>query len=175
MSRRIDAMTSRTKCDRRDSLSPGVLSWLNGGRACSDDDILGEVSHLVETMNRDNQFREQAAEFKGTTLVLSATDTGRELAIILDGQGVRARPYAGGGFDVKIQATEKVHWSVLSGEMDADAAFFTGRVRICGSVIVAFRLKNRFLSLLQWHLTHGYQATEEIPLRSDRQKGERNG
>ncbi len=174
MNRRIDAMTPRTKCDRRDSLSPGVLSWLNGGRACSDDDILGEVSCLVEKMNRDNQFLKQVAGFKGTTLVLSATDTGRELVLILDGQGVRARPYAGEAFDVKIQATERIHWSVLSGEMDADAAFFTGKVRICGSVIAAFRLKNRFLSLLQWHLTHGYQATEEFPLESGRQKGETN-
>ena len=65
----------------------------------------------------------------------------------------QARTRADGPFDVKIRATEQTHQAVLSGEMDADAAFFTGKVRILGSVLTAFRVKNRFLSFLQRHLT----------------------
>ncbi len=115
-------------------------------------DIISEVNRLVERMNRDQRFAEQIAEFKNTALVLSATDTGRELMITLGEEGIRARPYAGEPFDVKVLATEDVHWAVLSGQMDADAAFFTRKVRISGRVSTAFRVKNRFLSLLQWHL-----------------------
>ncbi len=115
--------------------------------------ILRTVDQLIRTMGRDARFLRRLAEFHGTIVVLSATDTGRELAIVLDGQGVRAHPHDGGPFDVKIRATERVHQAVLFGEMDPDAAFFTGRVRILGSLVTAFRVKNRFLSLLQQYLS----------------------
>jgi putative sterol carrier protein len=115
-------------------------------------DVLEQVSQLVAELNRDPTFVREAAEFGNTAVVLSATDTGRELLIVLATRGVRAGPYDGERFDVKIRATEDVHWAVLSGEMDADAAFFAGRIRICGPMLVAWRVKNRFLSLLQWHM-----------------------
>ena len=113
-------------------------------------------------MNRDPQFIKQVTGFKGATLVLSATDTGREFMIGLDKQGVRVRPYAGESFDAKIRATERVLWAVLSGQMDADAAFFAGKASVCGSVITAFRVKNRFLSLLQKHLAHRLEAKDKL-------------
>lgn len=115
-------------------------------------DIIGEVNGLAGVMGRDLQFIRKIREFGDMTLVLSATDTGREIAITLDGQGVHARLYQGGRFDVKIRATEQVHWEVLSGETDADEAFFAGRVNVSGSIVTAFRLKNGLLPLLQAHL-----------------------
>ncbi len=120
--------------------------------APSDDRLAGEVASILDTINRDPQFVRQIAGLKTTTLVMSATDTGRELLILLDKSGVRARPYAGEPHDVQISATEEVHWAVLSGQMDADAAFFAGRVRISGSVTAAFRIKNKFLNLVQSYL-----------------------
>jgi predicted lipid carrier protein YhbT len=127
-------------------------------RFLSSNDIILEVNQLVEMMNRDPQFIKQVAEFKGITLVLSATDTEREFTIELNEQGVRVRPYVGEPFDVKIRATEQVLWAVLSGRMDPDAAFFAGKAGVSGSVVTAFRLKNRFLSLLQRHLAHRLEA-----------------
>lgn len=103
-------------------------------------------------MSNNSQFLRKMAEFKGTTLVISATDTGFEVIVELDGQGVRIRPYNGEPCDVKIRATEQTFWAVFSGEMDADAAFFAGRVRISGSVVKAFCIKNSFLSVVQRHL-----------------------
>ncbi len=135
-----------------------VFALPDDRRVRSYDDIVTEVNRVVERMNQDPGFVGQAGEFDNTTLVLSATDTGRELMITLDDQGIRAGPYTGERFDVKIRATEKVHWAVLSGQMDADAAFFTRKVRISGCLSTAFRVKNRFLSLLQWHLTNKHQA-----------------
>ncbi len=117
-----------------------------------DNDALDEVNRLVAFANRDPQFVRQLARFRDTALVLSATDTGRELTILLKGGRVRILPYAEESFDVKIEAAEQVHWDVLLGRMDADAAFFAGKVRIVGSVLVAFRVKNGFLSLLQSHM-----------------------
>ncbi len=129
-------------------------------------DIIRELNQLVETMNRDPQFIKQVAGFEGTTLVLSATDTGRELIIGLDEQGVQVRRYTGEPFDAKIRATERVLWAVLSGQMDAAAAFFAGKAGVSGSVITAFRLKNRFLSLLQKHLAHRLGANNKLAINS---------
>ena len=121
-------------------------------QALRDGHMAGAVISLLDAINRDPQFIRQLGGLKTTALVMSATDTGRELMISFDEQGVRARPYAGEPFDVQIAATEQVHWAVLSGQMDADAAFFAGRVRIRGSVYAAFRIKNKFLSLVQSYL-----------------------
>jgi collagenase-like PrtC family protease/predicted lipid carrier protein YhbT len=132
----------------------------------SNDDIIRELNQLVEVMNRDPQLIEQVTSFKGATLVLSATDTGREFVIGLDKQGVRVRPYAGESFDAKIRATERVLWAVLSGQMDADSAFFAGKASVCGSVITAFHVKNRFLSLLQKHLPHRLKANNKLAMNS---------
>ena len=141
--------------------STDVFAYMDRCRGRSSDDIIDEVTCLVERMNEDPQFLKQVAEFKGIKLVLSATDTAREFMIILDAKGAHVHPYSGEPFDVKIQAEERVHLAGLSGEMDADAAFFAGGVRIRGSVIAAFRVKNRFLSLLQWHLAREFQATDK--------------
>ncbi len=124
--------------------------------------ILHDARLLEEALNRDPQFLANATQSPETTLVLSATDTGREIMVTLSEQGLRVRLWAGEPFDVKIEATEKVHWAVLSGDMDADAAFFMRKVRIRGSVPTAFRVKNRFLSLLQSCLapkTQGFDKT----------------
>ena len=144
--RRTEKESAPAHNDTNDITSENYFStWSNS-------DIIRELNHLVEMMNRDPQFINQIAGVKNATVVLSAIDTGREFIIGLDKQGVRVCPYAGESFDVKIRATEQVHWAVLSGQMDADAAFFTGKVRICGSVVTAFRVKNRFLSLLQKYI-----------------------
>jgi collagenase-like PrtC family protease/putative sterol carrier protein len=127
----------------------------------SDDDILCELNKLVEVMNNDSQFIECAARFKGTTVVLSATDTKRSYIIKLDKQGVHVHSYINGPFDVKIQAIEQVLWKVLSGQMDADAAFFAGKASVSGSVFTAFRVKNKFLSLLQKHITHKLEVKDK--------------
>jgi predicted lipid carrier protein YhbT len=74
---------------------------------------------------------------------------------------VRVRPYTDEPFDVKIRATEQVLWAVLSGRMDADAAFFAGKASVSGSVVTAFRLKNRFLSLLRRHLAHRLEIEDK--------------
>ena len=133
---------------------PGVVALSTGtdhSRRPLKLDLIDEVCRLMERMKGDPDFVRQVAAFKKTTLVLRATDTGRELTIILDGQAVQVQPCAVASCDVEIQAAEDVHWAVLSGRMDADAAFFAGRVRIRGSVVAAFRVKNTFLSLLQRH------------------------
>jgi len=128
----------------------------------ADGEAIRQVTRLVEGLNGDPHFRKHVSEFGNTTVVLNATDTGRGIIIVLDGQGVRVRPYAGERFDVKIEATEEVHLSVLSGKMDADAAFFAGRVRISGSVLAAFRVKNKFLSLLQRHWAGEAEALSRL-------------
>jgi collagenase-like PrtC family protease/predicted lipid carrier protein YhbT len=130
----------------------------------SSDDIIRELNQLVEVMNRDPKFIEQITGFKSTVIVISATDTGREFIIGLDEQGVWIRPYVDESFDVKIRATEQVHWAILSGRMDADTAFFAGKACIYGSVAKAFRLKNRFLSLLQKHLAHRLEANNKLSI-----------
>ena len=126
-----------------------------------DDDILRKLNQLVDVMNNDPQFIECAAGFKGAAVVLGATDTKRSFIIKLDKQGVQVHPYTDGPFDVKIQAAEQVLWAVLSGQMDADAAFFAGKVRISGSIFTAFRVKNKFLSFLQKHIAHRLKAEDE--------------
>jgi putative sterol carrier protein len=131
-------------------------------RSWSSNDIIREMNGLVEMMNRDPQFIKQAAAFKGIKLVLADTDTGHKFAIELNEQGVRFQAYRGGSFDVKIQATKQVLWAVISGQMDADTAFFAGKARVSGSVVKAFRLKNKFLSLLQGHLSHKLEAEDKL-------------
>jgi predicted lipid carrier protein YhbT len=132
----------------------------------SSEQILRELDQLVEMMNDDPQFSERLARFRGTTVVLSATDTKREFIIELDEQGVCVQPYTGESSDVKIQAAEQVLWAVLSGQMDADAAFFAGKVRIRGSVATAFRVKNGFLSFIQKHLAHRLGANNKFAVNS---------
>ncbi len=148
------ALTEKT-LEKESDLRPYDINDLAGEdwhRNLSSNDIIREVNQLVEMMNRNPQFIKQVTEFKGTTLVLSATDTEREFTITLSKQGVRVCAYAVEPFDVKIRATEQVLWAVISGQMDADAAFFAGKAGVSGSVVTAFRLKNRFLSLLQRHI-----------------------
>ena len=153
---RPDKRSNPTPCNIGDvSLEELSCSW-------SDTDIINELGHLVEMMNRDSQFIKASKTFKGTTLVLSATDTGREFIIKLGEKGVQVYPYTGEDFDVKIQATEKVHWKVLSGQMDADAAFFAGKASVSGSVVKAFHVKNRFLSILQKHVAHKLEVEDKL-------------
>ena len=84
-----------------------------------------------------------------------------ERKIQLNAKGVRFRLYASGPFDVMIQAAEQVLWAVISGQMDADAAFFAGKDSVSGSVVKAFRLKNKFLSLLQRQLAHRLETEDK--------------
>lgn len=144
------------------------------GQRWPDDVIAQEMDRIAKALNGDARFLKEIAECTPTTLVLSATDTGREVMIVLDGKGVRVGPYDGEPFDAKIQATEHVHSAVLTGKMDADAAFFTRKVRIRGSLVAAFRLKNRFLSFLQWHWTRRPQAAGECAETAKR-KDNNNG
>lgn len=165
MSRRTSGRTAVAKRSARRPRSPEDLS--GAGRTAIEPctvrptrDVMREVNRLLAALGRDACFRRQVAEFATTTLVLSATDTGRELAVVLGEQGVRAHPYEGEPFDVKIRATESVHQAVLYGELDPDAAFFAGRVRICGCLLTAFRVKNRFLGFVQQHLGRGLGAAD---------------
>ncbi len=135
-----------------------VFTRMNNQRALSSEDIMSQVNRVVETLNHDRQFLDHVAEFRGLTVVLSATDTGRELLISFDEQQVCTHLNGNGPFDVKIQASEEVHLAMLSGKMDPDTAFFTGKARIRGSVLTAFRIKNKFLSLVQWHLAREFRA-----------------
>jgi putative sterol carrier protein len=149
------------------STSPGnddtiVISRQDFAVTWSNDEIARELDELTETMNHDKQFMEQMATFKATTIVISATDTKREFIILLDKQGVQARPYAGESFDVMFKAAEQILWEVLSGRMDADAAFFAGKVNVCGSAVKAFRVKNRFLSILQKHVAHKLEVEDKL-------------
>ncbi len=132
--------------------NPGAAADVDSPLMWSDGEAMKELARLVQDMNRNPEFTRQAAELENASLVLSATDTGRELLIALADGRVSVRLFADEPFDVKVRATEQVHWAVLSGQMDADAAFFAGKVHISGSLLTAFRLKNRFLNLLQWHL-----------------------
>ena len=140
-----------------------VFTRLNHQRALSSEDIMSQVSRVVETLNHDRQFFDHLAQFKGLTVVLSATDTGRELSISFDEQRVCAHLNGSGSFDVKIQASEEIHLAMLSGKMDPDTAFFTGKAHIRGSVFTAFRVKNKFLSLVQWHLAREFRAGDDQP------------
>ncbi len=135
-----------------------------GGRRVilSDRTFFAELHKIVERVNSDSRFVKSLADFTDTTLVLSATDTGRELMIVLGSGRVSAHAHSDQPFDFKIQATEKVHWAVLSGQMGADTAFFAGKVRVCGSVLAAFRVKNRLLGLLQPHLARAWEESDKV-------------
>lgn len=150
------AESASATCSQKTGIYPlpgGVIAWSN-------DEIIGRLNWVLERVNRDPRLLKEIVELKGTTLILSATDTGRQIMITFDSQGAQARLCASDTFDVKIHATEEVHWALLSGEMDADGAFFSGRLRISGSITTAFRVKNRLLSLLQWHLARESQDTD---------------
>jgi hypothetical protein len=158
--RRLEKESEHRLYDTADAASENLLrTWFSN-------DIPRELNQLVEMMNRDPRFIERIAGLKRTKLVLDATDTARAFIIELDNRGVRIRPYAGEDFDVKISAAEEVLWAVLSGQMDADAAFFAGKVHICGSVATAFRVKNKFLGLLQKHLANISRANTRLAVNS---------
>ncbi len=143
-----------------------VISCQDFTDSWSCDKIAHELNEIVEKMNSDQEFIKATAAFKTTTIVLSATDTGREFIILLDKQGVQVRPYVGEPFDVMIKAAQQILWEILSGRMDADAAFFAGKVNVCGSVIKAFYVKNRFLGILQKHVAHKLEVEGKLTVNS---------
>ncbi len=153
-----DAESSAGAFQDREKLQPAVgpqgvhLALGEDPTVLSDAQVIGELSRVVEAVNLDPTFLKLSGECEGIVLVLSATDTGRELAIELTRLGARAEPYEGGRCSVRIKATEKVLWEILSGGMDADAAFFAGKVRVSGSITDALRVKNRLLPLIQANL-----------------------
>lgn len=108
------------------------------------------MNQLIEMMNHGPQFIKQVARIKDITLVLSATDKACECVL------TPMNPLTS-----KIKATEQVLWAVLLGQMDADAAFFAGKASVSGSVVTAFRLKNRFLSLLQRHIAYRLEIEDK--------------
>ncbi len=144
--------------DMPDGLVAGARA-LQHGRWPPTEAELCEVNGLLDMVNQDPRFLKRLAGVSHTRLVLSATDTGREIMIVLDKSGIQLEPFTSGPFDVQIRATEEVHQAVLTGQMDADAAFLAGKVRIGGSVVTAFRIKNKFLSVLQWYLTSTSKGT----------------
>ncbi len=138
----------------------GVPEEFSG--SLSNDEIIWRVSQLIEDLSCDPEFMNQIIGFKHVSIVFGATDTGREFTVFLDEQRVRVSPGSSESCTFKVWATEQVLWAILSGQMDADAAFFSGKVKISGSIARAFRVKNRFLSLLQKHLSGRLQDIEQL-------------
>ncbi len=128
----------------------------------SNDEIIWRVSQLIEDISCDPEFMNQIAGVKRVSIAFIAKDTGREFTVFFDGQCVRVRPGSSESCTLKIRETEQVLWAILSGQRDADAAFFSGKVRIYGSIAKAFQVKNRFLSLLQKHLSDRLQDLEQL-------------
>lgn len=117
----------------------------------STDDIECALQSLEESLLGDEAAMKTLSAMEPTKVSFIAKDTGLQVALeVGNGRlscrlGVQAEP------DVVMEATEETLVGVLSGALDADIAYFCGKLSIRGSLAAAFRLRIKLLGLVQAH------------------------
>ncbi len=118
----------------------------------SDADVESALALIEESLSNDERAREAARAIEPATVVFAAVDTDRRVAVELAGGRISLRLDGATACDVMIEATEETLSKIFRGESDADAAYFSGRLSIRGSLMTAFRLRTRLLGLVQAHV-----------------------
>ncbi len=120
-----------------------------------DEDVESSLALLEDALSADEKVLKVVAGMKPTRIAFAAPETGRRVMVEVGGGRLSFR--LGGEdecdveYDVMIEATEDTLARVIRGEWDADAADFTGRLRIRGSLAAAFTLRVKLLGLVQMH------------------------
>ncbi len=121
-------------------------------RGMSDADVESALSLLEESLSNDERAREVARAIGPATVVFAAVDSDRRVAVELAGGRILLRLDSVTAYDVMIEATEDTLSEIFRGASDADAAYFSGRLSVRGSLMTAFRLRARLLGLVQEHV-----------------------
>jgi len=112
-------------------------------------EVIGAIRRAPEIMG------EIKGEGGRKVAVFEATDTGRCISIIFDKGDISSYVGRMDPYDLRFEATEATHLGILSGQIDPDGAFFTRKIRICGPLVEAVRLKNLFLRMQRQTIGHG--------------------
>ncbi len=120
---------------------------------------------LEESLSADKRVIKELGGAKTTKVLFFARDTGRRITVEV-GNG-RLSCHLGGGVqsDVIIEAAEETLAGIIMGSLDADAAYFSGRLRVRGSLVAAFKLRVRLLGLVQAHAAKLRVSSAPVPAR----------
>ncbi len=132
-------------------------------RSPSDTELKRGLALLEASFLESQEATGKLRTIKPTKVMFAARDTGRRILVELGGGRLRCRLDGGSEFDVIIEATEETLAGIMTGERDADAEFFSGRLSVRGSLAAAFLLRTKLLGLVQ-----ACAARVEITLGSGR-------
>ena len=107
--------------------------------------LFEELSKIVERAKNNEKCLKAIADIKEKTIFIEATDTGEKCYFQVK-EGSIIGPFKGDfeSPDVKLIAPEDVFLRIWKGEMDPDAGYLLGRVKIKGSFFDAVKVKNVF-------------------------------
>ena len=127
-------------------------------------DVERALALLEESLRADKRVVKELGGRKTTKVLFVARDTGRRITVEI-GNG-RLSCHLGDGVesDVTIEAAEETLAGVIRGDLDADAAYFSGRLRVRGSLAAAFKLRVKLLGLVQAHAARVKVPSAPVPV-----------
>lgn len=104
------------------------------------------IDEIASKLNSNPRYREV---FKGWDIVAQVeTDEGSRIYIHVSENGLRIGKGIHSSPNLVLRASEEVLEKILGGEMSEVKAFFTGRIRVRGDLVLAERLYRKIKSLL---------------------------
>lgn len=124
-------------------------------------EITEELRKIIELVKQDSAMMSRLSK-ENKIIVFKTMDTNRSITIELKDGNVFGYIGESEKFDLRFEAQESIYLKILSGEMDPDAAFFSRKISIYGSILDAVELKNIFLSEFQLKMKLMISAGGEI-------------
>ncbi len=128
-------------------------------------DVERALALLEESLRADKRVVRELRAPKTTKVLFVARDTGRRITVEIGNGRLSCRLGDGAESDVMIEAAEETLAGVIRGDLDADAAYFSGRLRVRGSLAAAFKLRVKLLGLVQAHAARVQISSAPVPAR----------
>ncbi len=128
-------------------------------------DVERALALLEESLRADKRVLKELRGAKTTKVLFVARDTGRRITVEIGNGRLSCHLGDGAESDVTIEAAEETLAGVISGDLDADAAYFCGKLRVRGSLVAAFKLRVKLLGLIQAHAAKLRVSSASVPAR----------
>jgi putative sterol carrier protein len=127
-------------------------------------DIGRALALLEESLRADKRVVRELGGAKTTRVLFVARDTGRRITVEIGNGRLSCHLGDGAESDVMIEAAEETLAGVIRGDLDADAAYFSGRLQVQGSLVAAFKLRVKLLGLVQAHAARVRVPSAPVPV-----------
>ncbi len=119
--------------------------------------IAKELNLLIDLIKKDSKLVNQLSK-ENKIIVFEAIDTGNTVTIELKKRDISVYIGEPKKYNIKFIAQEVILFGMLSGEIDPEGAFFSRKIKIEGSTMLAVRFKNMYLNRIQYYFSQAINA-----------------